>query len=520
MNNTENIHHRFLAKYDAVRDLIKYLSFTAGKFSAYSQSAKDFCSDIEKDLGRYTLTIESSFMNYENCATTYLVEHYKVSNREDVVSIFSKYQIQICSNSVLDEIENIFREVQMCKDRMMNFRSFTVFLKHNTTFNAELQITIYDRSGSRDARDAPPGPPGPGTTTAPPAATVPDIECSYVRDDEINDCDLDAGIDAGTDAGVDSFLLELHNNDTRGHQEVIEFVTVKNAIIARLDFEETCNRIITFFNEQRIVFVMSKPHPDVCKSCGTPMTMYSEDAELRCEECGLIILLQGTVYDDSQPDNQTMQGTKNKRYDPKRHCDKRLNQIQAKEEWKIPEEVITKLDLRAQREYRYGGIIRSMKSMPCKQIRRWLKQEKMTKHNHHAPLIRKIITSMHGISVIPPQLTIEEEQTVLIDFSTAMACYETVTQTEDYKRKYEKDRNRVRQRSKPNRFYYWFVLFKILSQKMRGDPRLPRILECIHLQSSATLAKDDDIWAMMCQCEEMEGYVAEPTDRNLARLVF
>lgn len=486
MNNTEIIHHRFLAKYDAVRDLIKYLTFVIGKFSVHSQASKDSCYDIEKELHKYSLIIESSFMNYENCSTNYLLAHYKVSNREDIVGIFNKYQIHVCSNNVLDEIENIFREVQLCKERLTTFRSFTVFLKHNTSFNSELQITS-DQSGLRDL-------------------AICDENIMWDKKESITD--------------VESFLLELHNNDTRKHHEVIEFTTVKNAIISRLDFEETCNRIIAFFNEQYIVFAINKPNTDVCKNCGTPMTMYSEDAELRCDECGLIILLQGTVYDDSQPDNQTLQGVKNKRYDPKRHCDKRLNQIQAKEDWKIPDDVINKLDLRAQREYRHSGIIRSMKSMPCKQIRRWLKQEKMTKHNHHAPLIRKAITSMHGTPVAPPQLTIEEEQSVLLDFSTAMSCYETITQTDEYKRKYEKDRNRLRQRSKPNRFYYWFVLFKILSQKMRNDPRLPRILECIHLQSSTTLAKDDDIWAMMCQCEEMEGYVAEPTDRNLTRLVF
>jgi len=518
MNNTENVHNRFLAKYDAVRDLINYLLFVNEKFNKVGLVNREFCEEFSKDLGRRALAIETSFMNYENCATPNIVEHYKVSSREEIITVFNRYQIHVCSNNILDDIENTFREVQICKEKLTGSRGFSTFLKNNSSINSELQDTHYDRWGATKHTKMNTKNAG-NTGNAKKVEQTDEQTDDFVSDHEIDSCDLDDDL-LPEEIDVETFLLELHNSDTHPSKNVLEFVTVKNNIVARLDFEETCNRITAFFNEQRINFVNNKPNPDLCKNCGELMIMYTEDAELRCDECGLILLLQGTVYDDSQPDSQSLQGTKNKRYDPKRHCDKRLNQIQAKEDWKIPDDVINKLDIRAQREYRHGKNLRSMKPMPCKQIRRWLKQEKMTKYNHHAPLIRKIITSMHGPSVIPPQLTMDEEQEVLIDFSTAMSCYETVTQTEEYKRKYEKDRNRVRQRNKPNRFYYWFVLFKILSQKLRGDPRLPRILECIHLQSSATLAKDDDIWAMMCQCEEMDGYVAEPTDRSLARLVI
>jgi hypothetical protein len=487
-NNTENIHHKFIAKYDALRDIATYINYIMEKFesaasSRVAQSRKEICDSLRENVNGLSLQIEDSFMNYQNYSMPSLVEHYKVctDSREDMRSVYSKYQKVICSNNVLDDLNQLFRALHNICDYLSQSRGFKTFIKSVHDINADLRLF--------------------------------DVGVVYVEPDN------NALVE-----DMKSFLIDTHNAELDAEQDMYseiehtEIVTVNTNVLSRLDFEEAMNRICTAFTDQKIIFTPEKTNPNRC-NCGEEMILYTEDAELRCDECGRVVLLQGTVYDDSQPDSQgSAQGTKNKRYDPKRHCDKRLMQIQAKEEWKVSEDVISRLDKRAMREYRHGDGLRSMKGMPCRQIRRWLKEENLTKHNHHAPYIRKIITGLHGAAVVPPQLTPEEEQEVLIDFSTAMACYEKVTLTDEYRRKYEKDRGRSRQRTKPNRFYYWFVLFKILSQKLRGDPRLSRILECIHLQSSATLAKDDDIWAMMCACPEMNKYHAEPTNRNIAEI--
>lgn len=497
MNTTETFHHKFIAKYNALRDLINYVRFVIDQFQ--SPARADVCEQIIRQLNQHEVAIEKSFMNYEDCSTGYVVDHYKVStvSREEVNRVFSRYQKHVCANNVLDDVENIFRRIKDTIDQIKNIRGFKTFVK-NSRPNTKLQTRAQ-----------------PTPATPVPAPDENSAKAEFNDDDD--------------ETAVKLFLMDLHNKDLSDLSafdtpaksvDKIELVTISCNIAARMDFEETCNRICTYFLEQRIVFVYEKANPDLCKICKIPMIMYTDDAELRCEECGLIQLLSGTVYDDSQSDTQTVQGTKNKRHDPKRHCDKRLKQIQAKEDWKIVEDVIMKLNTRALKEYRHRNGLLSMRTMTCKQIRRWLKLEKLTKHNHHAPTIRKIITGMHGEPVIPPQLTMEEEQEVLIDFSEAMICYEQVTQTDEYRRKYEKDRTRQRQRSKPNRFYYWFVIFKILSQKFADDPRLPGMLECIHLQSDKTLAKDDDIWAMMCEYPEMKDYHAEHTDRNFVRLVL
>ena len=520
MNNTETIHHKFLGKYNAMRDLINYLRFVVGYFETPARIS--CCKKLCKQLDLYELSLEKSFANYENCSTKYVLDHYKVStvSREETRNVFSLYQKRVCANNILDEVDNLFRSIQNFIEQIAQVRGFKTFIKNNNNLNTKLKprtnthtySALYESMTDREISEI---------------GEIDEID----EIDEISEIDENSEISENVEDDVKLFLLDLHNTtsaiacDLREFDYVSEsknrwdFITIRNNIITRLEFEETCNRLCAFFNEQRIIFIHERTNPDLCKHCNTPMVMYTDDAELRCDECGLIQILQGTVYDDSQPESQSMQGTKNKRYDPKRHCDKRLNQIQAKEDWKISEDVINKLNARAQREYRHGNGLRSMEFMTCKQIRKWLKLEKLTKHNHHAPLIRKIITSMHGDPVVPPQLTMEEEQEVLIDFSIAMSCYEKVTQTDEYRRKYERDRTRQRQRSKPNRFYYWFVLFKILSQKFRNDTRKPGLLECIHLQSNTTLAKDDDIWSMMCKYDEMKDYYPEHTDRNITRLV-
>lgn len=240
---------------------------------------------------------------------------------------------------------------------------------------------------------------------------------------------------------------------------------------------------------------------------------------MKCEECGYVVSLHGTIYDDPKQDMYNLQSGKNKRYDPNGHCEKRLKQLQAKEDKNIPEEHVAKLDALAIKEYTRRNRLRSMESMPCRQVRKWLKMTGLTQYNHNAPLVRKLITSRHGKPVIPPSMTPEEEQNILIDCSVAMGCYEKIVNTPEYVKKYSKPKSGTRQRTQPNKVYYWFILFKIISHHLAGDRRLERILECIHLQSSDTVDKNDDVWRMICDFPEMREYHAGCTNRGLSNNV-
>jgi hypothetical protein len=473
-NTTESVHLKFTIKYDALRDIITYFEYVLTKFNnaatARASSVRsEICNGLREHIHDISLQIESNFVDYQDRSMPSLLEHYKIVNEDhgDVRSIFNVYQKNICSSNILGKIDQIFRSLQDTKEKLSSSRGFKTFLKTNHNLNSDL------RKGASH-QDAGP---------------------TAEEDEIVND--------------IKTFMIDSHNAalDSGKHTESV-FTVVRENIMSRLDFEESCNRLFSAFSEQKIVFTREKQNPNKC-DCGGKMTLYYESAELRCNECGRVIILQGTASDDVKVDSQNLISSKSKRYDPKRHCEKRFMQIQAKEDWKVPDNAIARLDKRAVREYRYGGGLRKMDGMSCEQIRRWLKEENLTKHNHHAPLIRKHVTGLHGDPVMPPQLTPEESHEVLMDFSTAMFCYEQITNTEEYQSRYEKDRNRARVRNKPNRFYYWFVLYKILSKKFKGDSRLPKILECIHLQSGTTINKNNDIWDMMCKHPEMHKYRAE-----------
>ena len=147
-----------------------------------------------------------------------------------------------------------------------------------------------------------------------------------------------------------------------------------------------------------------------------------------------------------------------------------------------------------------------MSNMKCKQIREWLKDYKLTtKWNDHAPLIRKVITSLHGESITPPQLTKEEEEEILIDFSYDMQLYEELSKQNDILHLIDKDKIK-------NKPYYPFGLLKVLCRILKDDRRLKGLIECIHFQSNQTNVKNDKIHKIICQ---IRGKKYEPTDKTI-----
>lgn len=256
--------------------------------------------------------------------------------------------------------------------------------------------------------------------------------------------------------------------------------------------------------------VVKEPVSDC--SCGGKMDVLPDTSELRCCVCGMIVTLEGTVFEDSQFYTQQGQCTKHKKYDAKRHCKKWLDQIQAKENKNFPPELIVALNERAKKYYTRNGKLRPMTRMRCAQIRDWLKDLGETDYNPHAPLLRKIITSENGKAVIPPQLTYDEEQRVLVKFARAMDMYDQIM---------EKKLTNITNNRRPNKPYYPYVLFKILYMELKKGPRLDGLIECIHLQSDSTLKNHDVIWKEICEnMGDEKDFVYKPTDRTILIDVF
>lgn len=265
------------------------------------------------------------------------------------------------------------------------------------------------------------------------------------------------------------------------------------------------------YMQNKLTLVVKKEPVSDC-SCGGKMDILPDTSELRCSLCGMIITLEGTVFEDSQFYTQQGQCTKHKKYDAKRHCKKWLDQIQAKENKNFPPELIVALNDRAKKYYTRGGKLRPMTRMRCSQIRDWLKDIGQTDYNPHAPLLRKIITSENGNAVIPPQLSYDEEQKVLVKFTRAMDMYDELM---------EKKLTNVTNNRRPNKPYYPYVLFKILNMELKKGARLDGLIECIHLQSDSTLKNHDTIWKEICEnMKDVKDFVYKPTDRTILIDVF
>lgn len=286
--------------------------------------------------------------------------------------------------------------------------------------------------------------------------------------------------------------------------------------LMHMNFIETISRFLSLYDDNKFQLPQLEYHEnDKCSQCGNLMTLFPEESEMRCDRCGCIEPLYGTLFEDVQCYNQQILCVKHKKHNPNNHCIKWLHQLQAKESKVFAPAMIDIINARAVREFTREGVLRSMVDVKCRRVRVWLKETRLAKLNNHAPLVRKIITGLNGPAISPPQLTCEEEQKLLIAFSMAIEIFEVISRRDDVLRLFNKT-------AIHNKIYYPFFLLKLLLYYLRNDSRLHGLIECIHLQSSSTLYKDDILWSLICaeMINRGKKIKYEPTDRTILIDIF
>lgn len=235
----------------------------------------------------------------------------------------------------------------------------------------------------------------------------------------------------------------------------------------------------------------------LCDTCKCKMTILSNTSEIRCDMCGFIKELNGTVFEDDQFYYQEGQRSKHGSYDPTKHCRFWLRRIQAREYVEIDENV---LDLLKNCILRDNIVCK--RHISCDKIRNYLRETKNSQYNEYVPLIRKILT---GIS--PPQLTDVEVHLTINYFTKVIHIFFGETKSS----------------KKINCPYHPYFIYKILEQiipppKGCNDYRKQEILSCIHLQSRDTLIENDRIWKPIC--EKIPEFTYVPTDRNTREIDY
>jgi hypothetical protein len=242
-----------------------------------------------------------------------------------------------------------------------------------------------------------------------------------------------------------------------------------------------------------INILVNKLNYEICK-CGNRMVVIPKMSQLKCDNCGKIKTLYGTVFEDNQFYNQEGQKTKHGTYDPNRHFKFWMDRIQAKENKTFNKDHITKI------EYVINRDGYSLQDIDCDTMRRILKETQLTKYNDHVPLLLKRFTGKS-----PPQLTYGEMRIFAIKFNKIMSIYQSIISKNDEKI--------------GNRPYYPFFIRKIAEQVFKNNNEKLKLLEYIHLQSGDTITRHDVLYKQICDRADPEDeLVYNPTDYSDRRV--
>lgn len=257
-------------------------------------------------------------------------------------------------------------------------------------------------------------------------------------------------------------------------------------------------RLFDMYMRGLITTVSPKIDYNFCVNCSTEMLVDASRSELQCSTCGAIRELIGTVFDDSQFYSQEGQKAKSGTFNPNRHFQFWWMHILARE----PEEEIGD---RSDSKNMYGEkLIEQLKViisrdqhilqlLSVNDIRLMLRELGQTDLNKNVPLILKKLTGL-GPPHISDTIAIRVENL----FSKALEMSEI-----------------VRQKTRVNRNYYPYYIYKILEQVIpEADFEQRRILFYIYIQSRETVESDDADWELICK--EMSELKYIPTDRTKA----
>lgn len=234
-----------------------------------------------------------------------------------------------------------------------------------------------------------------------------------------------------------------------------------------------------------------------CTLCNNNMTIDSNKSELKCNECGVIKELVGTVFDDTHFYNQEGQKTKSGTFNPNRHFQFWWSHILAKES---EEELGDKKDPTNMYGERVLKQIRDiierdhkiLQLLSVNDIRVILREIERTDLNKNIPLILKKLTGI-GPPNVPDYITMKVENL----FTKAIEIGE-----------------KIKHNKRINRNYYPYYIYRIIEAiTEESDFELRHILYYIYIQSKETVESDDIDWEKICN--ELKEIKYKPTDRTL-----
>jgi len=464
-------HDKITTKFKCLEDIISIITYVG----ANNRDLDNIYIDILPDLKKIICKLESQQLHYHAKVSDTLLKYniFITKNRYigefgeladvDVESdnnilndLQKKYKSSIASQNLLGHLDDIYTKIMIIYTYLMENPDFRKFVGRNPF--CEYMI---EHDGSSDS--------------------VVNATMSHIPDDSILS-EIKEGFDRVNDS-------EITVSDMKCTQ-----VTIGGRTYNTKSIDEMIENIDRVFESTSVILSDKREIYNICDVCESDMTVFPESSEMVCNapDCGRVLMLYGMMFEDNNLYNQNNHRSRTKRHDENGHCAKWINKIQANEDFVFPQHVIDSVDKLAVREYTRDGQLRPMYNLKCTKVREWLKILKYSDYYDNAPLLRKIVTGLHGEPVVPPRLTLEEQREVLIEYSLCMRIFEKLIKDPEILRKLNKEKIR-------NKFYYPDILWRILNVKLKkNDPRRASLLECIHLQSDTTLKRNDIVWKGIC----------------------
>lgn len=211
--------------------------------------------------------------------------------------------------------------------------------------------------------------------------------------------------------------------------------------------------------------ITSTPHNEVCESCGGPMYLLPESAEINCVTCGTLQPAQIFVKCTSEPAIET----KNT-HEPMKHYRMWINKIHGFEKQEIPANVIEKIKHCIKRD----RLVK--RDITIKILRKYLKDLSLTEYNSDIVLL-----SIQVGGPQPPKLSFEDNERHSKYFQHIMVILDKLDNRDS------------------NRPYYPSFIYKIYEFMFKNDPVKLEILNFIHIQSKHTTIKFNKLFEKICK---------------------
>lgn len=275
-----------------------------------------------------------------------------------------------------------------------------------------------------------------------------------------------------TDTDLHSRILDKYE----GYLNTEKIISTLDYFASQIFGTHLNNNLLSLYHQYKrtkVKIASYKECDSKCDDCHVEMEVRKEYSDMKCPDCGLIQILEGTTFEN----NESTQ--KNGPYKPTGHCNFHVECIFAMESNEIPQNIIDKIKDMMKRDQ-----IPPTSILTCKKIREYLKILKLTnKYNSHVPKIRYLITN------IQPHKPTADELNMISDLFELS--------------------DRIFMKIKPtyiqSRQYYPHRIRKIVEIVYKDKLKIRNsIIQSIHLQGDKTTCEHDTLWKMICNDEEAE----------------